>query len=117
MRRRQRAKLCYNPRYRRAGAGCPEVASSYDQQPQREWKRLERHCTELAVTLLERHGVQTLDLIGCAGVVAQIEQQLNAPRGADWERWELNYRLGREPSLSGGSDHLLDVGGTPAAQE
>jgi len=70
--------------------------------------------------LMESTGVQTLDLVGVAGVVSGHEaatKQLVACAATDpvaasaWEIWvDLNYRMGHEPSLRGASDHLLYVG-------
>jgi S-adenosylmethionine-dependent methyltransferase len=61
--------------------------------------------------LMEASGFATLDLIGCEGIVAANEAQINLLTGEAWQAWvELNYRLGKELSLYGASDHLLYVG-------
>lgn len=61
--------------------------------------------------LMEESGFETLDLIGCEGVIARNEEQVNLLTGEAWQTWvDLNYRLGKEPSLHGASDHLLYVG-------
>ena len=61
--------------------------------------------------LMENCGLETLNLVGCEGVVAGHDQVVNTFEGAAWERWvDLNYRLGQEPSLYGASDHLLYIG-------
>ena len=61
--------------------------------------------------LMEECGFQTKVLMGCEGIVAGHENQVNQLKGDDWEKWvELNYNLGQEPSLFGASDHLLYVG-------
>lgn len=61
--------------------------------------------------LMEASGFETLDLIGCEGIIAANEEQVNLLTGEAWQAWvDLNYRLGKEPSLHGASDHLLYVG-------
>lgn len=61
--------------------------------------------------LLEHNGFTTLDMIGCEGVVSLIEDQLNELGGAAWETWiDLNYRLGKDPSVHGAAEHVLYVG-------
>lgn len=51
---------------------------------------------------------------GCEGLVAGHEELVNALDGELWEAWvDLNYRVGREPSLRGASDHLLYIGTKP----
>ena len=61
--------------------------------------------------LMEGEGFETLDLIACEGVVSMIEEKVNALSGELWEAWvELNYRLGRDPSVHGAAEHLLYVG-------
>jgi hypothetical protein len=60
--------------------------------------------------LLETADFQTINLIGCEGVVAGHESHVNQLEGELWEQWvDLNYRLGQEPSLYGAADHLLYV--------
>jgi SAM-dependent methyltransferase len=66
------------------------------------------------VPLMERCGLRTLLLVGCEGVVAEHESEVNDLEGTDWEAWvDLNYELGQEPTLYGASDHLLYVGEKP----
>ena len=61
--------------------------------------------------LMENEGFETVDLIACEGVVSMIEERINELSGELWEAWvELNYRLGRDPSLHGGAEHLLYIG-------
>jgi len=56
-------------------------------------------------------GFDALDLIACEGVVSMIEEQVNALTGQAWDVWvELNYRLGKDPSVHGAAEHLLYVG-------
>jgi hypothetical protein len=52
--------------------------------------------------------------VGCEGVVAGHEEQVNALEGEAWRAWVAwNYRLGQDPSLHGAADHLLYVGEKP----
>jgi ubiquinone/menaquinone biosynthesis C-methylase UbiE len=61
--------------------------------------------------LMEAGGFETLALLGCEGVVARIEDGVNALTGAAWEAWvALNYRLGHDPALYGAAEHLLYIG-------
>ena len=61
--------------------------------------------------LMEEGGFQTLDLIGCEGLVSMIEEKLIPLEGELWEAWvDINYRLGRDPSIHGAVEHLLYVG-------
>jgi S-adenosylmethionine-dependent methyltransferase len=60
---------------------------------------------------MEGAGLHTLELIGCEGVVSEIEERVNQLTGEAWEMWvELNYRLGKERSLHGAAEHLLYIG-------
>ena len=64
--------------------------------------------------LMEGAGFETLDLLGCEGVVAANEEQINRLTGDAWQAWvDLNYQLSKEPSLRGAADHLLYVGKSP----
>jgi SAM-dependent methyltransferase len=70
------------------------------------------HPSEVA-PLMEQAGFQTLNLIGCEGIIAGYEERINTLTGEEWEYWvDLNYRLGQDPSLHGASYHLLYVGYT-----
>ena len=61
--------------------------------------------------LMEQGGFSTLDIIGCEGVVSMIEEQINPLEGDLWEAWvDINYRLGKDPSIHGAVEHLLYVG-------
>lgn len=65
--------------------------------------------------LMEGAGFETLDLLGCEGVVAANEEQINRLTGDAWQAWvDVNYRLSKEPSLRGAADHLLYVGKKPS---
>lgn len=60
---------------------------------------------------MERCGVQTLQVIGCEGVVSEVEERLNALAETDLDRWvALNYRLGKRPELIAASAHVMHVG-------
>lgn len=61
--------------------------------------------------LMEQEDFETLDLIGCEGIVSLIEEKVNALTGREFDEWvELNYQLGRDPSVQGACEHLLYVG-------
>lgn len=65
---------------------------------------------------MESAGLLTLQLVGCEGVVARIEEQINQLSGEEWEFWaKLDYHLGKEPSLHGAADHLHYIGQKVAA--
>ncbi len=66
--------------------------------------------------LMATGGFRMLELVGCEGVVAHIEERVNGLSGKLWDAWvDLNYRVGHEPTHLGASDHLLYVGrNTPA---
>ena len=60
---------------------------------------------------MEGLGLTTLELVGCEGVVAEVEERLNELPPEDFDRWiDLNYRLGRRKELYAASAHLLHVG-------
>lgn len=68
------------------------------------------HPTEVR-SLMESEGFKTLDLIACEGVVSLIEEKINELSVELWEAWvELNYRLGRDPSIHGAAEHVLYAG-------
>ncbi len=63
---------------------------------------------------MESNAFVTLQIIGCEGVVAHLEDRINALKGAAWDWWaDLNYRLGKESDLLGLATHLLYVGQKP----
>ncbi len=60
---------------------------------------------------IESCGLETIDLVGCEGVVSMIRDRVNALESTAWDAWvELNYRLGKDPSTHGGAEHLVHVG-------
>lgn len=61
--------------------------------------------------LIESEGFETLDLIACEGVISMIEEKINKLTGEAFDAWvELNYKLGKDPSVHGAAEHLLYVG-------
>ncbi len=68
------------------------------------------HPTEVK-PLMESEGFESLDLIACEGIANKSEEQINQLSGELWETWaDLNYELGRDPSVHGAAEHLLYVG-------
>jgi len=60
---------------------------------------------------MEKAGFETLDLIATEGVISMIEEKVNELNGELWEAWvELNYKLGKDPTVHGAAEHLLYVG-------
>jgi len=60
---------------------------------------------------MEGCGLEMVQMIGCEGVVSQVEEQINELESNAWETWvDLNYRLGKDPALHGAADHILYVG-------
>ena len=65
---------------------------------------------------MERLGVTTVELLGCEGVVAEVEEKLNVLAEPELDSWvDLNYDLGRRRELHASSAHLLHVGRKPAS--
>lgn len=65
--------------------------------------------------LMRAGGFRMEALQGCEGLMAGHEDTVNELTGELWDVWvDLNYRLGREPSLFGASDHLLYIGSKAA---
>ena len=61
--------------------------------------------------LMQDLGFNTLDLVACEGVVSRIDEQINELTGEEWQEWvDLNYLLGKDPTVHGAADHLLYVG-------
>jgi ubiquinone/menaquinone biosynthesis C-methylase UbiE len=68
------------------------------------------HPTEIK-PLMESEGFGNSDLIACEGVISMIEEKINALTDEAFEAWvELNYQLGKDPSVHGAAEHLLYVG-------
>lgn len=68
------------------------------------------HPTEIC-PFMESVGLQTLNLIGCEGVISAVEEKINQLPQPEFAQWvDLNYRLGQEPSLHGAAEHLLYIG-------
>ncbi|MHB8947197.1 MAG: hypothetical protein ACYC6I_11760, partial [Bacillota bacterium] len=52
------------------------------------------------------------------GLISMIEDKINETTGEVWEAWvDLNYRLGKDPSVHGAAEHLLAVVRKPRAQK
>lgn len=71
------------------------------------------HPSEIEPFMVEC-GLSQLALINCEGVVADVEEKVNALVGEAWDTWvALNVRLCRERELRGEAVHLLYVGRKP----
>ena len=63
---------------------------------------------------MEAGGFRTLDLVGAEGLFSMIQDKARTVPPEAWPGFiELNFRLGREPSLLGAAEHLLYVGRRP----
>jgi ubiquinone/menaquinone biosynthesis C-methylase UbiE len=61
--------------------------------------------------LMERAGWHTVAMVGCEGIVADVEERLNELDAAQFANWvALNYQLGRKPDLLASSAHILYIG-------
>lgn len=61
--------------------------------------------------LMAQFELEQLAIIGCEGIVSNIEEAINELEGEAWERWvEWNYLLGQRPELRASSIHILYVG-------
>ena len=68
------------------------------------------HPTEIA-PFMEAAGFRTLTLVSVEGVIDRIDDQVNTLTGDLWETWaDLNYRLGKDPSVHGCAQHLMYIG-------
>lgn len=64
-----------------------------------------------AITPFMEPAFETLDLVGAEGIFSMIQDKVRETPPEDWEGFvELNFQLGREPSLLGAAEHLLYVG-------
>jgi len=60
---------------------------------------------------LEGAGFATLDLIGCEGLLGQVEEGIKQLADEARAAWiDLTYRVGKDPSVHGAACHLLYVG-------
>lgn len=67
------------------------------------------HPTEVQ-PLLERNGFAFVDMIASEGLRCDVDVPVNHLTGEDWSAWiELNYRIGKDPTVHGASVHLLAV--------
>lgn len=61
--------------------------------------------------LLEGEGFTTLDLLAAEGITSLIDEKVSEWTGEVWEAWvNLNYRLGKDPSIHGACFHLAWAG-------
>lgn len=66
------------------------------------------------IPLGEAAGFETMQRMGCEGVVAGHEAFVNALEGKSFEDWaDLNYRIGKDPAAMGAADHILYIGRKP----
>lgn len=101
--------LAQNPAYARQ-----LLETGIHDQPTQFAKAYYAHPHEI-IPLMEGCGLRTQRLVGCEGIVAELDDQVNALIEEAWEAWvDLNYKLGQDPALYGASDHLLYVGEKPA---
>ena len=71
------------------------------------------HPDEIA-PLIAAAGFELEAIQGCEGLLGGHEEAVNAVEGELWEAWvELNYVVGRDPSLRGAAAHLLAVAAKP----
>ena len=60
---------------------------------------------------MEGAGCTTVDVVACEGIVSFIDEKINELTGSLWEIWvDLNYRLGKDPTVHGAAEHLLYIG-------
>jgi S-adenosylmethionine-dependent methyltransferase len=60
---------------------------------------------------MEGLGLATVDMVGCEGIVGEVEDKLNELPEDQFARWvALNYQLGRKPELLAASAHILHIG-------
>jgi hypothetical protein len=63
---------------------------------------------------MEGAGWRTVAMVGCEGIVAEVEERLNELDAAQFANWiTLNYELGRKPELLAASAHILYIGQKP----
>ena len=68
------------------------------------------HSAEISPSM-KRNGFEDLDLMGCEGTISMIEEKINELKGDEFDSWvDLNYRLGKDPSLHGAAEHLIYIG-------
>lgn len=92
------------------------AATGWNDQPTEFTYAYFAHPTEIA-PFMEAAGFATLNLIGCEGIVAGHEEQVNQLQGEAWDIWaDLNFRLGQDPALHGAADHILYIGRKPFEQ-
>ncbi len=61
--------------------------------------------------LMQEEGFATVSAIACEGVISMIDEEINTFEGELWETWvDLNYLLGKDPTVHGAAEHILYVG-------
>ncbi len=71
------------------------------------------HPTEIR-PLMEACGFRTLDMVAAEGIVGRIEERINDLEGELWDAWvDVNYQIGKDPTVQGAAEHLLYVGQRP----
>ena len=59
---------------------------------------------------MENEKFETLDVVAAEGIISMIEEKINELHGRAFDAWvELNYTLGKDPAIHGGTEHLLYV--------
>lgn len=74
---------------------------------------VDAHCEhpQAVRPFLERGGFDALDLVGTEGFYSFIQDKAGGVPPNRWKAFvDLNYRLGKEPSLLGATEHLLGIG-------
>ena len=67
---------------------------------------------------MEGLGLATVDMIGCEGIVAEVEDKLSELPEDQFAPWvALNYQLGRKPELLAASAHILHIGRTTPSEK
>ncbi|MGC9347251.1 MAG: methyltransferase domain-containing protein [Anaerolineae bacterium] len=60
--------------------------------------------------LCRRLGLDVTALLAVEGVTSGREEKISALEGEDWQFWvDLNYKIAQDPSILGGTEHLLAV--------
>lgn len=71
------------------------------------------HPSEIA-PLMKNGGFEPVEVLACEGVVSMIEEEINELMGETWEAWvNMNYLLGKDPTVHGAAEHLLCVARKP----
>ncbi len=61
--------------------------------------------------VMESAGLATETIIGCEGILADIDAGVSGLHEREREQWmDLNYRIAKDPSTHGGATHIVYVG-------